>query len=54
MIEDPMDNWKEKMVRHLRGEIDLLQNGASSSVTAMGIMSLKKRYKNIYGITEDD
>lgn len=54
MIEDPMDNWKEKMVRLLQSEIDLLQEGATSSVTAMGIMSLKKRYKNFYGITDDD
>ncbi|AIX21375.1 hypothetical protein Syn7803C17_50 [Synechococcus phage ACG-2014f] len=54
--EDPMINWKQKMIEQcdVNGiEKQLLREGATSSVTAMGIMSLKKRYKRIMGIDDD-
>ena len=53
--EDPMINWKQKMMKHCTHdwEKQLLREGATSSVTAMGIMSLKKRYKRIMGIDDD-
>ena len=54
--EDPMINWKQKMIEQcdVNGiEKKLLREGATSSVTAMGIMSLKKRYKRIMGIDDD-
>ena len=53
--EDPMINWKQKMMKHCDHDWErkLLREGATSSVTAMGIMSLKKRYKGIMGIDDD-
>ncbi|AIX42838.1 hypothetical protein Syn7803C21_50 [Synechococcus phage ACG-2014f] len=54
--EDLMINWKQKMIEQcdVNGiEKQLLREGATSSVTAMGIMSLKKRYKRIMGIDDD-
>ena len=52
--EDPMINWKQKMEQYCneKWEIRLLREGATSSTTAMGIMSLKKRYKKIMGIND--
>ena len=53
--EDPMINWRQKMMKHCTHdwEKQLLREGATSSVTAMGIMQLKKRYKRIMGIGDE-
>jgi len=37
------------MIRHLKAEIEMLQNGPRGSVEAMGIKSLKKQWESIYG-----
>ena len=52
--EDPMIDWQLKMEAfcHRDWELRLLRNGATSSTTAMGLMTLKKRYKKIMGIND--
>ena len=42
-------NWREVMIRHLKEEIDMLENGPRGSIEGMAIASLKKRYECIYG-----
>jgi len=54
--EDPMINWKQKMIEQcdVNGiEKQLLREGATSSVTGMALRDLKKRYKRIMGIDDD-
>ena len=45
----PENEWRKVMIRHLKAEIEMLQNGPRGSVEAMGIGSLKRRWESIYG-----